>query len=80
LISAYGAVLGPATAAVKLLGLDPLSVNRIVAEAAPQISELVDEAGDLATCAPADLPAFAAPLLETGSALHAVRQPRMFAS
>ncbi|MBI2690498.1 MAG: urease accessory protein [Solirubrobacterales bacterium] len=80
LISAYGAVLGPATAAVKLLGLDPLSVNRIVAEASAPIAELVDEAGDLATCAPADLPAVTAPLLETGSALHAARQPRMFAS
>ena len=80
LISAYGAVLGPATAAVKLLGLDPLSVNRIVAESSTRIAELVDEAGDLAACAPADLPALTAPLLETGSALHAVRQPRMFAS
>lgn len=80
LISGYGAVLGPATAAVKLLGLDPLSVNRIVAESSARIADLVDEAGDLATCAPADLPALTAPLLETGSAIHAVRQPRMFAS
>ncbi|MBJ7354035.1 MAG: urease accessory protein UreF [Thermoleophilaceae bacterium] len=80
LISAYGAVLGPATAAVKLLGLDPLAVNRIVAESSMQIAELVDEAGDLAACAPQDLPSRTAPLLEIGSALHAVRQPRMFAS
>jgi urease accessory protein len=80
LISAYGAVLGPATAAVKLLGLDPLAVNRIVAESSGQIAEIVDEAGDLASCAPQDLPARTAPLLESGSALHAVRQPRMFAS
>jgi urease accessory protein len=80
LISAYGAVLGPATAAVKLLGLDPLAVNRVVAESSDQIAELVDEAGDLAACAPQDLPARTAPLLESGSALHAVRRPRMFAS
>ncbi len=80
LISAYGSVTGAAAAGVKLLGLDPLSVNRVVAETAPVIAELVDEAGDLAECAPADLPARAAPLLETGSALHALRQPRMFAS
>lgn len=80
LISAYSSVSGPAAAAVKLLGLDPLAVNRIIAEQADPIAELVDEAGDLAECAPGDLPARAAPLLETGSALHAIRQPRMFAS
>ncbi|MGK2877546.1 MAG: urease accessory protein UreF [Solirubrobacterales bacterium] len=80
LISAYGAVLGPAQAAVKLLGLDPLAVNRIVAESAELVAELVDEAGDLAACAPQDFPSRTAPLLESGSALHAVRQPRMFAS
>jgi urease accessory protein len=80
LISAYSAVTGPAAAAVKLLGLDPLSVNRVIAGLAERIAEVVDEAGDLALCLPTDLPARAAPLIEIGSAFQAVRQPRMFAS
>jgi urease accessory protein len=80
LISAYASVTGSAAAAVKLLGLDPLAVNRVIAARNETLAEVVDEAGDLAVCAAADLPGRAAPLLETGSALHALRQPRMFAS
>ena len=80
LISGYSALTSPAAAAVKLLGLDPFAVNRIVAELGDQLAELVDEAGDLAGCAHSELPCRSAPLLETGSELHAIRQPRMFAS
>jgi urease accessory protein len=80
LMSGYSAVTSPAAAAVKLLGLDPFAVNRIIAQLGDQLAELVEEAGDLAGCAHADLPCRSAPLLETGAELHAIRQPRMFAS
>jgi urease accessory protein len=80
LLSAYSSVTAPAAAAVKLLGLDPFTVNRMIADLGGLLSDVVEEAGDLAVCAPADQPCRSAPLLETGSELHAVRQPRMFAS
>jgi urease accessory protein len=80
LMSGYSALTSPAAAAVKLLGLDPFGVNRIIARLGEQLAEIVEEAGDLAGCAFAELPCRSAPLLETGAELHAIRQPRMFAS
>lgn len=80
LISVYASATGPAAAAVKLLGLDPFAVNRVLVAIGDLMAELVDEAGDLAACNPAELPCRSAPLLETGAELHAIRQPRMFAS
>lgn len=80
LLSGYTSVTGPAAAAVKLLGLDPFAVNRMIAALGDALSDLVEEAGDLASCAHAELPCRSAPLLETGAELHAIRQPRMFAS
>lgn len=80
LISVYASATGPAAAAVKLLGLDPFAVNRVLVAVGDLMAELVDEAGDLAGCSPSELPCRSAPLLETGAELHAVRQPRMFAS
>lgn len=80
LLSAYGSVTGPAAAAVKLLGLDPFAVNRVMTALADLLAELVDEAGDLAECNADELPSGTAPLIEIGAELHARRQPRMFAS
>ena len=80
LLNAYGSITGPAAAAVKLLGLDPFAVNRVVTALSGTLAELVDEAGDLAQCAADELPCASAPLIEIGAELHARRQPRMFAS
>lgn len=80
LISVYATATGPAAAAVKLLGLDPFAVNRVLVAVGDLMAELVYEAGDLAGCDATELPCRSAPLLETGAELHAVRQPRMFAS
>lgn len=79
-LALYSLLTGQAAAAVKLLGLDPFEVNRCVADLMAMFGDIVEEASDLATCAPAELPAPTAPLLEIGAQLHAVRQPRMFAS
>lgn len=80
LLGAYANVTGPAAAAVKLLGLDPFAVNRVVTALSDLIAEMVDEAGDLADCDARELPCGSAPLIEIGAELHARRQPRMFAS
>jgi urease accessory protein len=79
-LAAYGAVSGPATAAVRLLGLDPFAVHgvvaRVMAGAEPVIDQAAVEAGGPAWL----LPGGAAPLLEIGAELHRTREIRMFAS
>jgi urease accessory protein len=74
----------PATAAVRLLGLDPFLVAAAVAALGPAIDELAAEAaafaaGDGATSLD-DLPCPAAPLLDFGAEVHALREVRLFAS
>ncbi|GLW97893.1 urease accessory UreF family protein [Microtetraspora sp. NBRC 16547] len=39
LAAAYASVTGPATAAVRLLGLDPVTVHRLLADLAPSLNE-----------------------------------------
>jgi urease accessory protein len=82
--AAYDAVMTPATAAVRLLGLDPFLVAAAVAALGPAIDELAAEAaafaaGDGATSLD-DLPCPAAPLLDFGAEVHALREVRLFAS
>ncbi|MFC5750097.1 urease accessory protein UreF [Actinomadura rugatobispora] len=78
-ISAYGAVTGPASAGVRLLGLDPLSVHRVLADLAPDIDAVAAEAaagtGDWAA-----LPAPSAPALDLYAELHLGADLRLFES
>jgi urease accessory protein len=78
-ISAYGAVTGPASAGVRLLGLDPLAVHRVLADLAPSIDAVADEAsrqtGDWA-----GLPALSAPVLDRYAELHLGADLRLFES
>ncbi|WP_245739970.1 urease accessory UreF family protein [Nonomuraea maritima] len=77
LAAAYHAVAGPATAAVRLLGLDPVDVHGVLAGLAP------DLAAAARTPHPADwaaLPAGAAPALDLLAEAHARAQTRMFVS
>jgi urease accessory protein len=79
-LAAYASISGPATAGVRLLGLDPFSVHAVVARVVASAEPLIRGAASFAG-APADaLPGGAAPLLEIGSELHRVREIRMFAS
>lgn len=75
-LAAYHAVSGPATAAVRLLGLDPFAVHRVVARAAGAAEPLVEAAADPAS----PLPVGTAPLMEIGAEVHRTREIRMFAS
>ena len=78
--AAHGAVSGPASAAVRLLGLDPYAVHALLAALAPEIDRVAaDAAGRIGD--PVDaLPAAGAPLLDVGAELHATWEVRLFAS
>ena len=80
--AAYDAVMTPATAAVRLLGLDPFSVSAMVAALAPVIDEVAGEAAAFAAgkLGLDQLPCTAAPLLDLGAEVHARREVRLFAS
>lgn len=79
----YLAVSGPASAAVRLLGLDPFAVNTAVVALGDELEALAAEAAALAGGDPADLPAPGAPLLDlmAESHVHHHRERvRLFAS
>lgn len=77
----YLAVSGPASAAVRLLGLDPLSVNAAIVGLAPLLDDVV--AAAVETRDPRDLPAPGAPMLDLlaqSHVRHHREQVRLFAS
>ncbi len=80
--AAYDAVMTPATAAVRLLGLDPFAVSALVAGLSSAIDALAAEAAAFAAGdrGPEELPCGAAPLLDVGAEIHARREVRLFAS
>ncbi|MFC9974850.1 urease accessory protein UreF [Spirillospora sp. NPDC127200] len=79
-ITAYGAVTGPASAAVRLLGLDPLSVHRALADLAGAVDAVADEAAAHASGPWRDLPAASAPVLDLYAELHIRADLRLFES
>jgi urease accessory protein len=81
LTAAYLAVSGPASASVRLLGLDPLRVNAIVADLAPDITAVAQDAA--VDRHPADLPAPGSPGLDVLAEehdRHHREEVRLFAS
>ncbi|MEV0382514.1 urease accessory UreF family protein [Nonomuraea sp. NPDC050643] len=87
--AAYHAVSGPATAAVRLLGLDPVAVHALLADLAPAITAVAAQAclaaagahpwPDLAPRWEA-LPAHSAPALDLLAEQHARAGVRLFVS
>lgn len=78
--AAHGTVTGPASAAVRLLGLDPYAVHALIARLAPDCDRIATGAAKRIDD-PADaLPAAGAPLLDIGAELHATWEVRLFAS
>lgn len=67
--AAYAAVTGPASAAVRLLGLDPLAVHTVLARLADDIDEVASRA--VSAVAARRIPAAASPLLDILGATHA---------
>jgi urease accessory protein len=73
--AALGACTGPASAAVRLLGLDPYAVHGMLALLGPLIEQVADRAANAS-----ELPADSAPALDLLADLHATREVRLFAS
>jgi urease accessory protein len=76
--AALSACAGPASAAVRLLGLDPFAVQALLARLAPSIDECARGA-DLAG-PPSSLPADGAPALDLLADFHLTAEVRLFAS
>jgi urease accessory protein len=69
--AAYLSISGPATAAQRLLAMDPLAVAALTARLAPEIDDVAAVDG---------IPAAADPLLDLLAEAHHVRKDRFFAS
>ncbi|NGO69881.1 urease accessory protein UreF [Streptomyces boncukensis] len=79
--AAYESAGGPATAAVRLLGLDPFDATAVLARLAPETDAVARAAADAArTGDPDALPAASAPLLDLTAEAHATWPVRLFAS
>lgn len=81
LIAASASVTGPASAALRLLGLDPVELTELLARLGPE----VDRCAAYATTAgavedPSALPAPAGPLLDILAEQHAQSEVKLFAS
>ena len=79
--AALAACAAPASAAVRLLGLDPFAVQAMLARLAPGIDECAASAARAAAGQPPSrLPADAAPALDLLADLHLTAEVRLFAS
>jgi len=73
--AALSACAAPASAAVRLLGLDPYAVHAAVSSLAPEIESTADRAAELRR-----MPASSAPALDLMADVHARTEVRLFAS
>lgn len=80
LAAAYDAVTGPAGAALKLLPLDPFTVNATLAHLMPVLDSIASQAAQHTDATVQQLPAAGSPLLDVGAEQHARREARLFAS
>ncbi len=76
----YDALSGPASAAVRLLGLDPFAAWGAVAALMDDAEEISRQAAIDAGRPLHELPSWSAPLLEIGAEHHAASEVRLFAS
>jgi urease accessory protein len=79
-VAAYGAIAGPASAAVRLLGLDPYAVQGLLADLAASCDAVSSVAAGFAESPVDALPAASAPLLDISAEIHASWEVRLFAS
>ncbi|HEY2265817.1 MAG TPA: urease accessory UreF family protein [Streptosporangiaceae bacterium] len=78
--AALGACAGPASAALRLLGLDPFAVHAMLARLAPGVDECAAFAAGCAGWPPSALPAHGAPALDLLADYHLTAEVRLFAS
>lgn len=80
LLAAHAAVVPAASAATRLLGLDPYAVAGVVAGLGPDLDAVAARAGAAGRGELADLPAASAPLIDLAAEQHARWDTRLFAS
>jgi urease accessory protein len=78
--AAYDSISGPATAAVRLLGLDPFATWSLVAALMAEAERIAVDTAAGARGPLAQLPCCSAPLLDIGAEQHASEEVRLFAS
>jgi len=78
--AALAACASPASAAVRLLGLDPFAVQAMLARLAPDIDDCARRAAKDAAGPPSSLPADGAPALDLLADFHLTAEVRLFAS
>jgi urease accessory protein len=78
--AALSACAGPASAAVRLLGLDPFAVQAMLARLAPGIDDCAGRAATHARQPPSSLPCDGAPALDLLADFHLTAEVRLFAS
>ena len=78
--AALGVCAGPASAAVRLLGLDPFAVQAMLARLAPEVDACAVAAARAAEGPPRSLPADGAPALDLLADYHLTAEVRLFAS
>ncbi|WP_019884475.1 urease accessory protein UreF [Streptomyces purpureus] len=76
----YETVSGPASAAVRLLSLDPFQATAVLARLAPEMDQVAERAAAAARQGIDHLPAASAPLLDITAEQHAAWPVRLFAS
>ncbi|MGP4114595.1 urease accessory protein UreF [Streptomyces sp. 4N509B] len=79
-VAAYESVSSPATAAVRLLSLDPFDATALLASLAAAVDAVAAHATEAARDGPDALPAASAPLLDLTAQQHATWPVRLFAS
>ena len=76
----FNAVTGPASAAVRLLGLDPVTVHRLLASMAPEMDDTAHLAARAADGLLSGLPCPGSILLDLYAQQHTESEKRLFAS
>lgn len=80
LAAAQESIVGPATASIRLLGLDPFDVNASLAGLAGEVAATASQAASFANSPAAELPARAGYLSDIFAELHATWEVRLFAT
>ena len=78
--AALGACTGPASAAVRLLGLDPFAVQAMLARLPPEVDMCATAAARMGGRPLSALPAAGAPALDLLADYHLTAEVRLFAS
>jgi urease accessory protein len=78
--AALGSVSGPASAATRLLGIDPDAVTAVLAALEPLVQDTAAAAVAAARGPAAELPSFSAPRLDISAQHHSTWEVRLFAS